>query len=477
MNPKRVLLIVPPHAGRAVWEFPLGVGYLANQLEKAGFEPLVLDINGLEMTREQVLDRLRSSDCRLFGISAFSTQFRYVAWLAEIIKGLDPRNFVAVGGPLPTHQHELVLRHTKIDVCARGEADHTVADLFADPGNADGIPGLAWRDGEDILENPLPEPINLDDLDPHPYHFFPEEVYFKRLGRGVNIATTRGCPFQCNFCSKTVTHSRRRSIAHIEAELTMLKKRYGLRGIQMSDELAVTHSKRGYELCELLAREKLNWGCQARVDLVDYDLLRHMRACGCVSLGAGVESGSRRILDAMNKRTTVEQNLAFMVDCRKVGILPWVQFIFGYPGEDDESVRESVELFRRADYVPPRPDYVGKYIMSSLATPLPGSALYADLKASGGITDELAYLKRIERGYYVLRKEDIAYNLTVWSDEELLRRKTEMEETIWRNWRRRANRPLRRLGRAIRNVSEGPTKVLAALHAVPDRSVVPTEAF
>lgn len=474
---RRVMLIVPPHAGRAVWEFPLGVGYLANQLKRGGFEPVVLDINGLQLSREQVLDRLKSADCSLFGISAFSTQFSYAAWLAEAIKALDPANFVAIGGPLPTHQHEITLRHTRVDVCAIGEADRTIADIFANPGHPEGIPGLAWRDGEEIRKNPAPEPFDLDDLEPHPYHLFPEEVYFKRIGKGVNMATTRGCPFHCNFCSKTVPHVRKRSQAHLEAELSTLKARYGLRGVQFSDELAITNSQRGYELCEMLARLKLNWGCQARVDLVDYPLLRHMRACGCTSLAAGVESGSQRILAAMNKKTTVEQNEAFMVNCMRAGIMPWVQFIFGYPGEDEESVAASVDLFRRANYTPPRPDFVGQYIMSSVATPLPGSTLYNDLVASGAISDELAYLRRIERGYYVLKPEDIIFNLTAWSNEELMARKTAMETAIWQNWRRRANRPLARLTRVLRALPKGRAKAWQALKPIPDRSVVPEVLF
>lgn len=479
MNRKRVMLIVPPHAGRAVWEFPLGVGYLANQLEEVGFHVSILDINGLQLDQHQVAERLRiaSSDYKLYGISAFSTQFGYAVWLIDLLKQIDQKNFVALGGPLSTHHPELCLKYTRADIACAGEADQTIGSVFANPWESWNIRGVVWRNGEEIVVNEPPEPFDLDELKFHPYHLFPEEVYFKRLGKGVNIATTRGCPFQCNFCSKTVTQPRKRSIQHIEAELIHLKKNYGLRGVQLSDELAVTNSERGYELCEMLARLKLNWGCQVRVDLVDRALLKHMKACGCNSLGAGVESGSQRILDAMNKKTTVEQNLTFMLNCQAVGILPWVQFIFGYPGEDEQSIRQSIALFKQANYSPPRPDFTGKYIMSSVATPLPGSRLYDDLVRRGLIDNELNYLKRIERGYYIIKPEDVIYNLTGWDDKEMMARKRSMETEIWQNWRQRANNPLRRIGRAIRAFPRGISRVRETVRWQPDRPVVPEEIF
>lgn len=434
MRRDRVMLIVPPHAGRAVWEFPLGVGYLANQIKKAGFQPEILDINALALTQEQVADRLQTARSRVFAISAFSTQYRYYVWLAQTIKALDKNNIIIAGGPLPTHQYKLVLKKTATDACALGEGDLTIAAILNHLDRLHTVKGVAVRLDGQITANPKQEPFDLDQLEFHPYHLFPEEIYFQRLGRGVNIMATRGCPYQCHFCSKTIPGLRQRSIRHIEEELIYLKKKYKIRGIRFSDELAITGSARGYEFCEMFSRLNLTWGGQVRVNLVDYKLLKHMKKSGCVSLGAGIESGSQKILANMKKGTTVQQNIDFINNCKKVGILPWVQLIFGYPGEDDATIKQTVDFFKTVHFAPPRPDYVGKFSMSSIATPLPGSKLYNDILHSGLISDEEEYTRRLEKGYYISRPSDIICNLTAYADDELFRKKEEMERTIWKNY-------------------------------------------
>jgi len=225
-----------------------------------------------------------------------------------------------------------------------------------------------------------------------------------------------------------------RSIKHIGEELRYLKKTYQLRGIKFTDELAITTKTRGYELADLFRKNRLNFGGQARVDIVDHELLRYLKKSGCSSIGAGIESGSQTILNQMNKKTTVQQNLDFITNCQKADLMPWVQFIFGYPGENDQTIKESIEFFKEARFAPPHPDFVGKFTMSSLATPLPGSRLYEECRQNGKIADEAEYVLRLKKGYYIDEPKDIILNLTNFSDQELIDKKNYMEETIWRNY-------------------------------------------
>ncbi|MBF0118017.1 MAG: B12-binding domain-containing radical SAM protein [Desulfobacterales bacterium] len=455
---EKVILIIPPHAGRTVSEFPLGIGYIANQVNKAGFEAEILDIHALNLSSQEVTDRLKQSKSKIFGISVFSTQYNYYVWLIKAIKAIDKKNFIIAGGPLPTHQYDLVLKKTETDVCVIGEGDITISQLLANLDNYKQTNGIAFINNKDeVVVTPKQKLINLDDLEFQPYHLFPEKNYFKILGRGVNIILTRGCPYNCSFCSKTITGLRVRSIAHLEAELRHLIARYAIKGVRFSDELAITSKNRGYELCDLFAKLRLTWGGQVRVDIVDYKLLKAMKKSGCVSLGAGVESGSQRILDKMNKRTTVKQNMDFILNCKKVGILPWVQFIFGYPGENDSTIQESIKFFKKAHYAPPRPDYVGQFMMTSIATPLPGSRLYTEYRDKGIIGDESAYLRKAEKGYYISDPSNLICNLTDYSNDVLFNKKKSMEQTIWDNYRNRENSIIFRLIRLIRDILEDST--------------------
>ena len=144
--------------------------------------------------------------------------------------------------------------------------------------------------------------------------------------------TNRGCPWQCNFCSKTFKSARLRTIPHVVEEIRMLKEEFGVGAIFFNDELLIMGKKRGYELCEAMKPLNVKWCGQARVDTVELDLLKCMKDAGCVDVGLGIESGSQRILDAMNKRSTVEMNLSAIKAVKEAGLETVAQCIYGYPG-------------------------------------------------------------------------------------------------------------------------------------------------
>lgn len=447
-----ICLIIPPHAGRSLGEYPLGVGYIANQAVKAGFTPEIMDINAQGFSKPEVEEKIKHAKADVFGISAFSTQYGYVRWLAETIKSVRKEALIIAGGPLATHQFRMVLAKTLIDCCIVGEGDQTIIDLLTHRNNFQAIKGIAFRQGDGIVVTEKQEPYPLDRLEFHPYHLFPRDIYRKKMNKTINIIVSRGCPYRCHFCSLTMTGVRVRPIQQIEAELKKLKREEGIEGVHFSDELAVTNSNRGYELCDMFKRLGLWWNGQVRVNLVDYNLLKYMKKSGCIGVSTGIESGSQTILDNMNKRNSVSQNLEFIRNCHKLNMYVWVQFMFGYTGENEQTVDESIRFFEKAQYAPPHPDAVGDSPMTSLVTPLPGSALYESCVAKGLIKDEERYTLKLERGYYIHRAEDLIFNLTDFSDGELIRKKNAFEETLWNNYRQMRNHPFRRLEHAFRGM-------------------------
>jgi radical SAM superfamily enzyme YgiQ (UPF0313 family) len=147
-----------------------------------------------------------------------------------------------------------------------------------------------------------------------------------------------------------------------------------------------------------------------------------IKSAGCIGLGYGVESGSQKILDNMNKKTSVKQIEFAMTYTQKLKIPIKVQLIFGYPGEDETTVQETIDLFKQIDHPGRR---------FNVITPIPGSKLYNDSIEQGLIKDESAYLTAIEKSFGVGK---VHVNFTKWSDDEIYPRKLAAEEAMLNNY-------------------------------------------
>ncbi|MCL5884409.1 MAG: radical SAM protein [Deltaproteobacteria bacterium] len=158
---------------------------------------------------------------------------------------------------------------------------------------------------------------------------------------------------------------------------------------------------------------------------MDLDLLKAMRDSGCTSVGYGVETGSQKLLDAMNKKVTVRQNELAIVNTVKAGMLPVVQMIYGYPGEDRHTIEETARFFDRVKFYPAT---ASGQCNINLLTPLPGSPLYSELVAKGTIRDEEGYLLGLDQGYYI--GAPMLVNLTEFTDDDLLANKGLLEQRI-----------------------------------------------
>ncbi len=433
----KVLLIQPLHSGREPSVFPLSLGYIARPLLDMGCEVTVLDIHAHEYSQEETASKIEELSYDIVGINAFSTQYSYVKWLTSELKKYHQGRII-LGGPLPTFNPSLVLEKTNADICVIGEGDITIKSIVENINHLEKVKGIYFSKNGKVIANPPQEYIeDINSIPFPPYDIFPTDIYFKHVSlfgastkKTISLITARGCPYRCNFCSRVFGGVRARSVDNVIEEIKFLKQRFRIDSVYFVDELILISKKRMHELCDKIKSLNIIWGCQGRANLVDLDLLRHMRNSGCVHVGFGIESVSQKILDNMNKGVTAEQNEQAIKDAIKVGLLPVVQMIFGYPGEDKDTIRETVEFFRRVHYSPPTPD--AKPYFSPI-TPLPGSPLYEDVLRDGLIKDEDEYLLKIEMGYFP--GCPVVINLTEFSDEELLNLKTKMEQEIYANYR------------------------------------------
>ena len=450
----KVLLIQPPHnyegKSREPQGVPLGLGYVAKALLNSGNNVEVLDIWAHQYSNEEVMQKVAELDYDICGISALSTQYAYVKWLISELKKYN-NSPIVVGNALATFSSEIVLNNTKADICCIGEGEITFVDIVENINNLDKVNGIYYKENNKIFKNPPREYIkDLDSIDFPAWDLFPMQIYLKYCKvwgtsvDAINIVTARGCPYKCRFCSKTFSGVRYRSVDNIIAEVKFLKDKYGMAGVFFNDELFIRNKRTVYEFCDKITPLNIKWNCQSRINLVDIDLLKRMKEAGCVAVGYGVESGSQTILNNMKKEITLKQAEDAIKNTLKVGMDPIIQMMYGYPGENRETLQETVGFFKKLP-----PAQMG--VKLSITTPLPGSELYDDVLKKSLIKDEEKYLEQLESGY---AGEKSLINLTEFTEEEFFNLKSETEKKIYYNQVK--GYPLHFIYKKVLNLSKAP---------------------
>lgn len=277
-----------------------------------------------------------------------------------------------------------------------GEAEQTLLELVnALSGNQDysGITGLAFKQNSNLVKTPsrsvmknldsLPLPAwDLIDIMPYRQTWTRHKGYFS-----LNMSTTRGCPFKCNWCAKPIYGNRynARSPQHVVKELKLLKEKFDFDHIWFSDDIFGLKPGWVYEFADLVEKEALSFKfkIQARADLLLQDnYIEALARAGCDEIWMGAESGSQKILDAMDKGTTIEQIYAATRILRAHNIKPCFFIQFGYLGETKEDIKKTIRMINEL-----LPHAIG----ISVSYPLPGTVFYekvkADLKEKTNWTD------------------------------------------------------------------------------------------
>ncbi len=386
----KVLLIYPyfkPPRDRSVFRFPpLGISYLASSLLKAGHEVQLLDCTF--MNKSEALEKAHEARAEVVGIYCMVTMLDDCLWLARQLR-VDAQ-LLMVGGPLPTCDPHAFLED--FDVVVRGEGEQTVLELlqaYATGGDFSAIPGINLRrkiitngkEQEETISTP-DRPFNKD-LDGLPFparHLLPNSSYIqfgrKKYGYAITtVMSTRGCPYECEFCSNVIFGGsyRERSATNVVDEIEQALAT-GYDRISFADDVFTLHQKRVLEICAEIMRRGLHfyWECLARVDSVDATTYVEMYKAGCRRVYFGIESGDDSILKLMNKKITPAEARHAVIAAHQAGLQVGAFFILFYPGETNQTVLNTLHF---ATSLPL--DYLGL----TMPYPLPGTALYERVKA------------------------------------------------------------------------------------------------
>ena len=385
---KIALVNPPPPLGAFVhYQNPLiGLAYMAAVLEKNGYEVTVVDCPPLNMTYEGLTREIFRLEPDIVGISSVTVTFSSALQAARVIKESYPQALIVLGGPHVTVTDEQTLsEQPETDIVVRGEGEQTMLELAhliskSNLKNLDEVAGITFRKNGQIVRTPdRPLIQNLDQL-PYPaYKYFPLTKYRLSGKLILPIITSRGCPFQCAFCLAPRMAGKRfraRSTKNVVDELEWSRDVYEPDAFTFHDETFTYDQKRVFEICEEIRNRNIGlpWDCSTRVDQVSRKLLAEMRDANCQLVSFGVESGSQKILNAMRKGTTVEQNERAIRWAKEAGLSVTISVIIGYPGETMDTLEQTLDFIRRTE-----PDDVHM----SLATPYPGIELYDLVKDLG----------------------------------------------------------------------------------------------
>ena len=332
--------------------FPLGLGYIAAVLEKS-HKVEVLDMMAEGMSCIDLVRILLGKSPDVVGITSDTLTFQAAIEVAETVKLARRDTVVVIGGTHSNVWPDYPLRYSCFDISAHGEGEATAVELWSrlEAGESySDVRGIAFRGHSKVITNPKREPIsNLDELPFPARHLFPMNKY---NGEYAPIGTSRGCPFACSFCSNNVVWGRShrfRSADNVIGEIKAMKTEYGISKLYFREDIFTANKKRVIDLCEGIIAEGLdvNWECESRVGTVDREVLAKMKEAGCKLTWFGVESGSPRMLEVLNKQITVQQVAETYRLCREVGIPAGASFIIGTPGETRSDVKETVSLAKR----------------------------------------------------------------------------------------------------------------------------------
>ncbi len=337
---------------------PVGIISLAAWLEKHGHPAQVHDClgpyapTGIEANAEIVL----ATNPELVGFSVTTCGFLEAADMAAYIKRKRPDIRIVFGSVHASSIGAPLLEHfPEIDYLCIGEGEGAMLDL-AD-GKAPGtIDNLVYRDGGRIVSNPRRHRIlNLDELPfpayeklagfPHAYHL-PLFHYEKR--HGANIITSRGCPYTCSFCDRTVFERlyKVNSPEYTHAHMQYLRDRFGVYHINFYDDLFTASKKRIQALCELLIAKPLgmDFNCAIRAGHTTPELLGLLKRAGAYMVSLGIETADPGMMERHKAGVTLEEVRQTVRDIHAAGLRAKGLFIFGLPGETPETLKATSDF-------------------------------------------------------------------------------------------------------------------------------------
>ncbi len=372
---------------------PIGIASIAAYLEQRGWETAILDGYAMPRSTADMVSAAAALEPDVVGFTTTTSSFPDAYAIAQGLRALRPGvPFVFGGVHVSALGRELLRRHPLIDYGVMGEGEAAMAEL-CERGGEDpaGIGGLLYREGGEVVASAARRDLlALDDLPfpayerlpgfPGAYHL---AIFNYGKAPGTSTVTSRGCPYTCSYCDRSVYHRSYRfnSAEYIHEHMRYLRDRFGIRHVTFYDDLFTFDRERVVKLCTLLVERPLGvtFACDVRVNHIDAELARMLRAAGCYQAAFGIESGDASVLKAHRRDPRLEPVAEAARVLRKAGMRVKGLFMIGLPGEDEAAIRRSMDF---ALSLPLDEVNLAKF------TPFPGAPLYPSIRQHGTFDED-----------------------------------------------------------------------------------------
>ena len=378
----KVLLISPP-TDSAIKSIvgttgpPLGLAYLASVAREKGHDAKIVDSLAEDYTFNEVKKIISQYSPDLVGITSTTSMIPDAYQVANITKEISKDIIVVIGGPHVTFVPELTLKeNSNIDYVVKGEGEIAfsgILDVMNNKKEKKDVLGIAYRNGNVIVDNP-PQPLIKDvDTIPEPsWDLLPMDKYEIDGVQFGTIMTSRGCPYNCIFCSSSLQFGKQwrgHSVERVMNELKELRHKYNKREIEFLDDTFTLNMKRAIELTKRIYDEGLDirWSASARVNLFSEDIARSMKRAGAHTVYFGIESGSQKILDFIGKGITLDLAKKSVSIANNAGLNTLGSFIIGFPEDTVKDVKTTINFSKKVGVT------VAQF---TIATPYPGTRLW-----------------------------------------------------------------------------------------------------
>ncbi|MFH1776749.1 MAG: radical SAM protein [Candidatus Omnitrophota bacterium] len=372
----KVALINPGKDRQYAVQEPLSLGFIASYLEKHGVQVKIID----ELAGQKVISSIVRYRPDFVGITATTPIISEAYKIAQAVKRMGI--CTVIGGVHASIFPDEALLYA--DLVVVGEGETAMLDIIKDNIQS-GVVKRPYIKNIDEIPAPARHLMRMDfymrskERLPHTYlYFVPPHT------KVAAVLTSRGCPYDCIFCHNTWKNMpyRFNSPERVVSEIRELSGIYGVKAVFFIEDNFFVNKKRVIDICFLLREQGLSiiWGANARVDNIDLEILKVAKGAGCRQITFGFESGSQRILDILNKKTTVEQNKRAIELCNQAGIIPQGTVMIGNPQETIDDVRATQQFVKDCDI---------RSLGVCITTPYPGTKLWEWCKRRRAIPQKI----------------------------------------------------------------------------------------
>lgn len=341
----------------------------------------------------------------IIGVTVFDgISIKNIYQLTKKLKALN-KPLIAGGAHASIKPHE-VLQYGGFDIAIRGEGEETFSEIieyFIGRKNLSEILGISYKNpSKRLFDNP-PRPLksNLDEL------LFPARMLFTGLGYDKeafgSIMASRGCPYQCTFCSRAVFGEkyRTRSPENIVAEMIEVRKELNIDNYAFRDDCFMVNLKHVEKLTDLIISSPelkgIKWHCPGgRINLVSLNILKKMKEAGCESISFGIETGDPELLEKIKKRISIDEIKDTVKWTNQAGIYCDAYIMYGFPEEDLTSLEKTFQLIKELS------PYVRIWSWSGVLIPHAGTEIYENYNRYYRFTDWWLDKKTAGHPYYPL---------------------------------------------------------------------------